>query len=772
MNRLLFMMGCICLLMGGCSPFSSCPSVIPLPESMQTTTESFCFTPQTTIYIDQPEYQEVACHLSELFLSAAGFTLPISREASSGKRQAIYFETDPQMEKEHYELMVTPAGVKIKAAGSSGFFYAIQTIHQLLPPQIDSPEKREHIKWEIPALRINDGPRFDYRGLLLDASRFFVPKENVLKIIDQMAMLKLNKLHFHLVDGNGWRLEIKKHPRLTGVGAWRVEREGDFSQRRNGRPGEPTPVGGYYTQDDMREIVAYAAARAIEVIPEIEMPAHTNSSLAAYPELACPVVTDFIGVIPGLGGENHADEIVYCAGNEAVFTFLEEVIDEVIALFPSSYIHIGGDEASKNNWKKCPHCQARMQKEGLHRIEDLQGYFMNRIARYIRAKGKTVIGWDELTNSQLPEDAVILAWQGLGKAGHKAGKQGHRFIMTPARVLYFIRYQGPQWFEPRTYFGNITLKDVYDYEPVQPEWEEEVVENLWGVQACMWTEFINHPRDIEHQLFPRLAALAEVAWSGRQQKEWSHFLTRLDQLLLHYDQQGINYARSMFNIDHRATGDKNQVELSLSCIRPDMQIRYTTDESDPSPASPLYERPFLFQEKTIVRAATFANGQRKGEILTLPVLWNKATARPITGDNPHLYRLTNGLRGSDKHSDFEWNGWHGEDFSFTIDLQQPTSIETIRMGCITNYGMAVHPPRAIRISISEDDAQYRIITDKEWSDPEIFREGIHVHDQVFTDLHAEGRYIRFEITNPGKCPPHHVRPGQPTWVYLDEISID
>lgn len=372
------------------------------------------------------------------------------------------------------------------------------------------------MEYKIPVMTVNDRPRFGYRGLMIDVSRYFMPKHNLLKIIDVASFLKINKIHLHLVDDNGWRLEIKKYPRLTQVGAWRVKRDEPFPNRRNQEEGEPVSVGGYYTQNDMREIIRFAALRQIEIIPEIEMPAHTNSSLAAYPELACPVVDRFIGVLPGIGGKN--SEIVYCAGNDSVFSFLEDVIDEVSELFPSKYIHLGGDEASKVNWAKCPKCRARMEAEHIEHTEELQSYFMTRMSNYVRSKGKEVMGWDELTNSTLPEGAIIYGWQGFGKAALKAAAQGHRFIMTPARILYFIRYQGPQWFEPLTYFGNNTLKDVYTYEPVQEEWNPVYEDLLMGVQASMWTEFCNSPDDVEYQLFPRLLALSDIAWAKKGQK--------------------------------------------------------------------------------------------------------------------------------------------------------------------------------------------------------------------------------------------------------------
>ena len=499
------------------------------------------------------------------------------------------------------------------------------------------------------------------------------------------------------------------------------------------------------------------------------MPAHSNSSLAAYPELACPIVKDFISVIPGMGA--HASEIVYCAGNDKVFSFLEDVIDEVADLFPSHYIHLGGDEASKRYWKECPLCRARMKVEGITDVEDLQGYFMNRMADYVKSKGKQVMGWDELTNSKIPEDAVIYGWQGLGTAGYKAGKLGHKFIMTPARVLYLIRYQGLQWFEPRTYFGNNTLKNVYDYEPIQPEWEPEVAANLLGVQGSLWTEFTNSPEDAEYLIFPRLAAVAEIAWSEKGRKDWPGFLKRLDVLTQHYDYLGVNYARSMFNIDHLVTGNNDTLKVALTCIRPDMEIRYTTDGNEPVATSSLYTDSLVVTNDITINAATFANGKQMGKTLTLPLHWNKATARPVQDGNSQTYRLTNGLGGSNKQSDFEWCGWYDEDATFTIDLGKTEAINEITIGCITNYGMGAHIPSRITLSVSDDNQTYTQVAERSFTPEEIFREGIRIEDKTFDNLKAAGRYLRVTLKNPGKCPDDHTRPGQGTWMYIDEVTV-
>lgn len=756
-------------IVSGCTSSGSSPiSIIPQPELITESHGNFPLNEKTMIHIDNESQRPVATLLASLFTTSAGFTPAISTEPAKNNG-TILFSTDATLPEENYKLDITPSRISIQAANNKGFFYAVQSLRMLLPPAIESQEAISGISWEIPATSIQDGPRFPYRGLLLDVSRCFIPKENVIKIIDYMAMLKLNKLHLHLVDDNGWRLEIKKYPRLTEVGAWRVEREKDFSQRKNAQAGESTPVGGFYTQEDMKEIIAYASARQVEIIPEIEMPAHTNSSLAAFPELACPVVKDPIRVIPGMGG--HAAEIVYCAGNDKVFDFLEDVLDEVIALFPSRYINLGGDEASKRYWKICPLCQARMKAEGYKDVEELQGYFMNRMADYVKSKGREVIGWDELTNSKIPDDAIILGWQGLGNAGYKAGQQGHRFIMTPARVLYLIRYQGPQWFEPRTYFGNNTLENVYMYEPVQPEWDPKVAEKLLGVQGCMWTEFCSTPEDVEYLLFPRLAALAEIAWQGKDRKDWPGFLKRLDVLTQHYDYLGVNYARSMFNIDHLVTGNNDTLKVALSCIRPDMEIRYTTDGSEPVASSPLYTDSLVVTNNITIKANTFAGNEQKGKTLTLPLHFNKATARPVVKGNGQTYRLTNGLRGSDKQSDFEWCGWYGEDASFTIDLGQEKAIDEVTIGCFTNYGMGAHIPARITLSVSNNNGVFTQLSERSFTPQKIFHEGIRIEDQTFGNLQSTARYLKVDLKNPGKCPEGHTRPGQNTWVYIDEVIV-
>ena len=752
----------------GVTVITQTSAIVPYPTQFVPGTGNYHFSSKTTFAVENAEQAKVAEGFIGLFTRAAGFTPKLKVGSAKGD---VRFVTDSSLKSEAYQLEVTPKGILIKASDAKGFFYALQTMRLLLPASIEGTQVVK-ATWAVPAMKVNDEPRFEYRGLMLDVARYFIPKENVLRIIDCMAMLKVNKLHFHLTDDNGWRIEIKKYLRLTEVGAWRVDHtDVPFHSRRNPKPGEPTPVGGFFTQEEIKEIVAYAAARQIEVIPEIEMPAHANAALASYPQLACPVVDKFIGVLPGLGGD-HAD-IIFCSGNDSAYTVIQDILDEVMTLFPSRYIHLGGDEARKTHWEKCPLCQERMKQEQLATEEDLQGYFMQRVGAYVRSKGRQVMGWDELTNASMPEGAVIFGWRGMGEAAMKAAEQGHEFVMTPARALYVIRYQGPQWFEPLTYFGNITLKDVYDYEPVQKDWKPEYIPLLKGVQASLWTEFCNKPEDADYLIFPRLAALAEVAWARPENKNWNTFLKALDNYNEHLAVKGVGYAHSMYNIQHTVKPVDGQLQVSLECIRPDVDIRYTVDGSEPSANSLCYESALVVDKPLTVKCATFADGKQMGQTLVLPINWNKATAKPVIDGLSNEYVLTNGLRGSLKYTDFEWCTWAKNDtISFTVDLQKEEKLHTFTLGCITCYGMAAHKPALIKVSVSTDNLKYREVGEIRFTPEEIFREGTYIDDCSLMLDGVQARYVRVMAKGAGICPPEHVRPGQEARMYFDEVIIE
>lgn len=744
-------------------------NILPASQCMSYGNGFFVFSGMNTISVENEEQAKIASSFADLFTVSAGFTPLVKVNAVDAD---IVFMTDRKLKEEGYRLNVSENHIQISASGIGGFFYALQTLRLLLPPEIEGPVYSNK-EWKVPVVSIKDEPRFSFRSMMLDVARCFIPKEEVLRILDCMAMLKLNTLHLHLSDDTGWRLEIKKYPRLTEVGAWRVDRgHTPFYARRNQMDGEIPTVGGFYTQEEMKEIVSYASEHQINVIPEIDVPAHSCAALAAYPELACPVVKEKITVLPGLGGRN--PEMIYCAGNEKTFEFLQDVIDELLKIFPSKYINMGGDEATKTYWKICPLCQKCMKDNHLNEVEDLQGYFMGRLNKYIQSKGRIMMGWDELTNSKLPEGTVILGWQGLGNAALKAAEQGQKFVMTPAKVLYLIRYQGPQWFEPLTYFGNNTLRGVYDYEPVQSDWKPGYEKLLLGVQASMWTEFCYNAEDVMYMIFPRLAALSEVAWSQKNKKDWTQFQKGLDNFLAHLDKKGVTYAKSMYNIQHMVTTENGDLHVKLDCERTDVTIRYTLDGKEPDMLSSVYTEPLVLKKGMTLRCASFAGDMRKGEILTLSLSDNKAVGKPVFSTTSKAFLLTNGVRGSLRQSDFEWCTWDNlSSATFTIDLLQVESIHKVVLGCLTNYGMAVHKPKSLIVEISKDNCNFVQVGYRDFREEEIFKDGNYVDDVTFTFDMQKARYVRITAKGFGACPEYHyMRSGQQARYYFDELQVE
>lgn len=744
--------------------------ITPAPQAMEINKGSFTFSDDTKISVENDEQSKVAHWFADMFGNASGIKIAVCKNEKDATVRFI--EDTTEIKKEGaYGFDVTPGGITIKASSNAGFYYALQTIRLSLPPAIETSNNND-TDWSIPAMTVNDSPRFEYRGLMLDVARYFMPLSDVKQLIDCMSMLKLNKLHIHFTDDTGWRLEIKKYPKLTEVGAWRVDRGNiPFYERRNQKDGEKATLGGFYTQEDIKDMVSYAAERQVEIIPEIDVPAHSCAALASYPELACPNVKKKITVLPGLGGRD--TEIIYCAGNEKTFQFLNDVIDEVAELFPSKYIHMGGDEANKFYWRTCPLCRKRMQQEGITHVEDLQGYFMNRVSQHIKEKGKIMMGWDELTNSTIPEGTVIFGWQGLGNAALKAADKGHKFVLTPARLMYLIRYQGPQWFEPLTYFGNNMMKDIYMYEPIQENWKEGYADLLIGVQGSMWTEFCDNTCTVFHQIFPRLIALSEVAWGEKGRKDWDTYQKSMDNYLAHLDAKNVCYAKAMYNIQHKSVPTGNGICVKLESERTDVELRYSTDGTEPTADSPLYSDSLMIDKTTLLKSATFKNGKQMGETLALDLKFNKATGKIVEGSNQNEILLTNGVRGSKRQSDFEWCTWSNNVNTFTIDLGKSEEISRIAVGCLTNYGMGVHKPKSIKIEISEDNKTFKPFGERKFSTSEIFKEGNFIEDIDFGGKNINARFVRISAEAADTIPADHfMRPGQISKFYFDEIIIE
>lgn len=517
-------------------------SVIPEPDSITVSPGAFSLNGKTII-VAKGDAIPAAEFLRDFLKRGTGLDLSI---VPKGKKNAIILTLDTTIlakdnSKEGYHLKSSPKNVIISAGAPAGLFYGVQTLRQLLPPEVESPVVKPNVEWSIAVVDIIDTPRYQWRGMMLDCVRHFFPVTHVKHLLDELAARKMNHFHWHLVDDQGWRVEIKKYPELTKTSAWRVDRENlPWNERPAQKPGEEATYGGFYTQDEIRDVVAYAAKLNIEVVPEIEMPAHVSCVFAAYPELSCSGKK--VTVAPG--GVWPVTNI-YCAGNDATFNFLEDVLSEVIDIFPSKYIHVGGDEATKTNWEKCAKCQARIKSEGLKDEKELQSYFIKRIEKFVNSKGRNLIGWDEILEGGLAPEATVMSWRGF-EGGIEAAKSGHDVVMSPVDFCYFDYYQGPKESEPLAIGGYLPLSKVYQFELIPKELSADEAKHILGGQANLWTEFVPTPEHSEYMLFPRLDAMTEALWTKAGNKNYKDFLKRLDQQFIRYNNSGLNYSKNIY----------------------------------------------------------------------------------------------------------------------------------------------------------------------------------------------------------------------------------
>lgn len=512
------------------------PAIIPQPARMTLAEGRFTFDAHTALLAD-PAAAPIAAFLRADLARAAGLNLP---ESAAGAASTVEFRLDPALSTlgpEGYLLEIAPTRIQAYAEQPAGLFYALQSLRQLLPSAIFAASPTSGVDWSVPCLSIEDRPRFVWRGAMLDPARYFIPKDFVLKFIDLMALHKLNSLHLHLTDDQGWRIEIKRYPRLTQVGAWRKETvAGHFDGSMDNLTFDGKPHGGFYTQDDLREIVAYAAARFINVVPEIEMPGHAQAAVAAYPELGNTGQPLEVSTLWGI------HEHVYNV-EESTLAFLTGVLDEVLAIFPSPFIHVGGDECPKKEWRESPAAQARMRELGLKDEEELQSYFIRRMDAYLTARGRRLLGWDEILEGGLAENATVMSWRGE-QGGIAAANAGHDVVMAPYQRTYLDYYQAePREQEPLAIGNLLTLDMVYDYEPVPAEITPDKAHHVLGTQGQFWSEYLPDTRQIEYMAFPRLPALAEVAWTPGELKDFSAFMARLRPHLQRLDALGVHYRK-------------------------------------------------------------------------------------------------------------------------------------------------------------------------------------------------------------------------------------
>jgi len=733
--------------------------IIPQPNEINYQQGSFTINDKTVIVIDSNIQSKLLRTQLDTFLRS-NFNLELQHSTNEQDNVIHLMKSGQDDGKGAYSLNIGKRGVFIKAGSENGIFYGIQSLKQMLSPQAAVKAPRLNF------VNINDAPEFNWRGMMLDVSRHFVPTDSVKKVIDILAMHKMNKFHWHLVDGIGWRIQIDAYPELTKKGAWRKVKANkkpweNFEATYKGSNGEV--YGGYYTKEDIREIVAYAKERYIDVIPEIEMPGHSEAVLQCYPQYSCD----------GTGKSG-----VYCAGNDGTFTFLQNVLDEVVDLFPNEYLHIGGDEVGKDSWLKCDKCNKRMQEENLEDGEELQSYFVKRMEKYIHSKNKKLIGWDEIMEGGLPERATVMSWRGV-TGGIEAANAGHDVVMSPGDPLYFDHSQGKSEYEPPSWGGYNNVLKVYDFDPVPKDIAEEKRHHILGGQANLWTEQIKSLSHIQYMMLPRISALSEALWTKADKKNKDLFINKLDFHFDRLEELGYNYAGSSLSPEYDVSYDKANKVFSLS-LKNELglyDIRYTLNGSVPTVNSELYTEPITYNASIDVHAQCFRNGKPIGFPL------NKMFSTGF-GEQCKVY-YTNAYNdtysgGGDKAlfdnkfaiargDDPSWQGIPQKDFEVLIDLGSSNELSYVGLNFFQDIGAtSVMLPTEVVISISKDGVNYENVLNESITTIEK-REPIikHISSNFEKQLVS---YIKIVAKNRAVLPEWHVRQG-PAWLFVDEVSV-
>jgi len=770
----MFMLLATSLLCSWCSGPEATPSdsssiipIIPKPVSMSVESGNHRLDASAKIYTST-ELREVAVYMSAMISPYLEGTLAFEEwDGLEKASRGIYLSIDPTISNpEAYKLDIDSEQILIKASAPQGAFYAVQSLRQLLPAEaLENPQA----SISVPALSISDQPRYSYRGMHLDVGRHFFSVDFIKKYIDLLALHKLNTFHWHLTEDQGWRIEIKKYPKLTEVGAYRDETlVGHYRDQPHQFDGER--YGGYYTQEEVKEIVAYAAERYVTVIPEIEMPGHAMAALAAYPELACTEGPFKVAQKWGLFEE------IFCPTDET-FNFLENVLLEVMELFPSQYIHIGGDEAPKVRWEESPAAQAVIRREQLKDEHELQSYFIQRIEKFVNSHGKQTIGWDEILEGGLAPNATVMSWRGT-EGGIEAARQGHDVIMTPTSHLYFDYYQADPSQEPLAIGGMLPLEKVYEFEPTPEELSEEEAQHILGAQANLWTEYIKTPDKVEYMVYPRACALAELTWTPAASKDYKDFVQRLVQHFDLLDALDVNYSRAVYSVEAEIMPDSTEQKLkvTLKTGLKDLTIRYTWDGNEPSGNSDVYTAPFSPQSATTIKAAVFKDEEKVGNTMQQDINIHQAIAlKPILTYTPSEkynagpFVLTDGIRGTYIFNDL-WYGFDGDDFAATLDLKTVKSVDTIQIGVLHTPYAWIFYPSVVQIEVSIDGESYEMLYNE--ADPSTILEetpvGMKNHTLVLDG--KEIRYLRITAQNT-IIPEWHGGSGKGSWLFVDEIIV-
>lgn len=756
-------------------------NIIPKPVKIERlNNKTFHFTNQTKIIVNtKSEEYQVANYLHSLFEKTFTQTKPILNKVNNphyDMDNSIIFvlSSNKGLQDEGYQMTISERRIVIEANKNAGFFYACQTLMQLIGDDFALDTIRyDSFSKDIACCKITDYPRFQYRGKHLDCARHFFSADYIKRYIDMLAFHKINVFHWHLTDDQGWRIEIKKYPLLTQIGSKRKHTlVGHYSDNEKGKEKfDEKEYGGFYTQEQIKDIVQYAKQRNITIIPEIELPGHCLAALAAYPEYSC------IEKPLEVSGTWGVFDDVFCS-KDSTFKFLEDILDEVVALFPSKYIHIGGDECPKVRWKECKACQDVMKKNNIKDETLLQGYFTKRIENYLNNKGRKIIGWDEILESGVSKDATIMSWQGE-MGGEKAAKQGNDAIMTPSAYLYFNFYQGVAENEPLSIGGFTPLKKVYNYEPIPENLNNEQAKHIIGLQACTWTEYISSNSLLEYNDFPRMAAFCETAWSQKQDKNYDDFVQRLYSLLDIYKKAGINYSKSHFSITSntilKSSKTTTNIIVSLTTLSKNGTIYYSLDNTLPTIASKKYSKPIAIKNNTTLKALVYDDKKT----ISSPLFFanykiNKATGKTYLMPNLNAqynggtkYALTDGLLGNKKSYD-RWVGTLGKDYEVVLDLNSEEKINNIAINFLKDEGSWIFLPENVKVFVSKDNKTWTEIgnmtSKEEENNDKVFNYSIKTDN-------IRARYVRIFAKTIGNCPKNHPGNGYPAHCFADEIEV-
>ena len=740
-------------------------TILPKPQQMKVLEGTFSFQPNTKVYADS-SFQIAVDFLRNHLRKGAGFELV----GSTKEEATVVFEWDDSQPSEGYALDISAEKITIKASDNSGAFYAAQTLRQLLPVTLERLNSMPLKSISIRQAQIVDAPKFKYRGMHLDVARHFFDKEFVKEYIANLSMLKMNYFHWHLTEDQGWRIEIKKYPRLTTHAAYRDETLiGHYNTSPQKFDGKR--YGGFYTQEDIKEIVAFATAHNVTIIPEIEMPGHAQAAISAYPELGCT------GKPVSVATKWGVFENIYCP-NQKTFAFLEDVLTEVMDLFPGEYVHIGGDEAPKKQWKECSHCQKLIRDLNLKDENGLQSYFIKKIEAFVNSKGKKIIGWDEILEGGLAPNATVMSWRGT-EGAVEAAKEGHDVILTPGSHAYFDHYQADLSDEPLAIGGFLPLKKVYSFNPIPEELTEAEAKYVLGAQGNVWTEYMSTTNQVEYMAFPRILAMSEVVWRGATidlETDYPDFLSRVEPFMSRMDVLDINYANHMYDVSGELIKKDGKLSYKLTSPVPGKHIVYRLNDVA---KDGIYNGPIPINTSTKIEAAVILDNNTEGRAHRQTINLHKGIAGMVSINvEPHqAYRaggkdaLINGISGSDtRYGDKEWLGFWGDDLEITIDFGVETNIRKLSTRFYNANGQWIYAPKKVGVQVTLENGS--VMNRK--ADP-ILSEGGSLATVSFDldkKIPVKTRYVTITIPNYGVIPEGLQGAGNKAWTFIDEIIIE